>query len=343
MKSAVQVLSQKKSLRFEKITSPASEKLAWQIESFLLKVFRYGDYDFHTALCGKYSKDLSCTFFIARSEDSIIGAAGCLFSKQNPAIALFGPVCVELQYRRRGLGTRLCELLLSHLMLQGCMVVYLGVAQDNPAIYLYQKIGFEKHRGIVMRKFFSSKDKFTKEFLPGQDTIIRRIEWEDYPFVLSLICEPAEMKTVDFLKGIYSTKLFGPRKFLSVFPQMMEKLEKNTGLANVLLTNHSKFVVGIAQVGKLPSPAQDHIAVLDFFVHDNYINQAQYLVLSTLKESYLLSKTRIVSYCLACDEIKRNIIESIGAKRISTLPKYARVENKLIDVFVYQFGGSNET
>ena len=82
-----------------KVSSPVLAGRVWEIESFCLKIFEYGDYSFRRALAGTLGRGLGCVFFIAQHNGSIVGAAGCLYCLDNPAVALVGPVCVEAGYR----------------------------------------------------------------------------------------------------------------------------------------------------------------------------------------------------------------------------------------------------
>jgi len=127
-----------------RVTAPAAPEAAWEVESLLLKIFEYGDYSFRSALLGEYSKTLNCTFFLAKHKGKMIGAAGCLYTHKNPAIAIVGPVGVTAEYRGNGIGTKLVTSLIKHLELRGCRAVYLGVLDDNPAVNFFRGLGFRK-------------------------------------------------------------------------------------------------------------------------------------------------------------------------------------------------------
>jgi len=327
---------EKSGIEFCQVNSPVNLPTAWQIESLLLKIFEYGDYSFRSALCGRYCKELNCTFFISRKNTSVIGAAGCLYSRKNPLICILGPVCVESAFRRKGLASELCKLLLSYLKAEGCLAVYLGVGQHNPAVALYKKLGFEKYKGIVMRKLFCSESLFAEKFSEFKEIKLRRTDWSDFPSVSALICEPANLYTFDYQRKIFSSKFVKPHRFLSVFPEMIKSFEKYGGFANVLIAGNEEALVGIAHINRLSSPTQCHIAILDFFVRDNFIGQSSNLVAKTIQQSFFLSTKKIIAYCIACDHNKQNVLQSLGAKKLTVLPQHIYLDNKFIDVLIYE-------
>ena len=64
-------------------------------------------------------------------------------------------IAVLPEYRRRGIGTALLEQLLEQLRAAGYVAVSLSVQQENPALHLYERLGFESVRvtdgEVVMR------------------------------------------------------------------------------------------------------------------------------------------------------------------------------------------------
>jgi len=334
-------ISSKADIRIKRVTAPLDTETVWEIESFLLKIFEYGDYSFRSALSGKYHQTLNCTFFLANYNDFLIGAAGCLYAHNNPAVSIIGPVCVDAKFRRNGIGTKLISYAVEFLKTRGCKAVYLAVAADSPAVSFYKKLGFQKYKGVVMRRLFSSEEIFGDCFNKSDDTNIRRVVWGDFPAVQALASFPAGICTFDFRRSIFSSRYVPPSTFLSFFPEMMKAFARYGGFANVLVSGYKETVVGIAHISKLPGKAQQHIAELDFFAHDNFIKHAQTLVDKTIEESRSLSIDRINCYCLACDRLKRSIFESLGARQIAVLPANVRINENLVDVLIYEMRGHN--
>jgi GNAT superfamily N-acetyltransferase len=278
-------------ITFSKLISPVSPEKSWQLESFLLKIFEFGNYSFRRALQSQLSPELQCTFFIAQHNDTIIAAAGAMYDIENPAVALFGPVCADPQYRNLGLGRKLCQLLLDHLQTVNVEAVYLGVSPDNPAMHLYQKIGFEKRAGIVLRKLFVDEQSFNKRYSQRNRQIsIQPLKWHHFPEVSAMLCEPADMYTYDFSKGLYSTRYAEPHRFLPVLPEMMSAVEKKAAVYNVLRLDDSKSIVGIASITLSPHGQFGNASMLDFFTLDDFLENANTLIVQTIRQ-YKLSIT----------------------------------------------------
>jgi len=330
------IAEEKLDIKIFKTSSPVLTQRAWQIESFLLKIFEYGDYSFTKALTGRLSSRLQCTFFTAQNNCSILAVAGCLHSRNNPTVAILGPVCTEPKNRRKNLAFRVCGMLLEHLKAQKIQAVYLGVKDNVPAVNLYKKLGFTKYSGIVMRKLFVSNDEFNKRYSPDQQTVIRKIDWQDFAEISALLCEPARLYCFDFCRQIFSTRYVEAQRFLPIFPDIMNSLEKNGGYGRVLQTKECRSVVGTAFIKTPPTSAQSHIAILVFFVLDDFLDKAKGLVSETLKQSGLDGYRTILCYCPNCDIHKKQILLSLDAEPYAALPDFIRINNKLQDVIIYK-------
>jgi GNAT superfamily N-acetyltransferase len=324
-----------------RVTAPLPPEATWEIESLLLKIFEYGDYSFRSALQGEYSKTLDCTFFLARYKEKLVGLAGCLCGRKNLAIAVLGPVGVAAEYRGNGIGTKLVTSLIDYLKLKGYMAVYLGVSRGTTAATFYEKLSFKRYKGIVMRLLMCPEAQFEERYFGKcADTEIRRVAWGDFPGIQGLLTYPCSMYTVDLRRSIFSSKYVKPTKFLSIFPEMMRAFAKHGGFANVLVAQQKENIVGLAHIRKLPGQAQRHIAELDFYVHDNFTEQAELPVLATLQESTRLSIQRVNFYCLGCDRTKRDIIEALGGTQVATLSENVLLHGIYEDVLVYQVRGT---
>jgi len=330
------VTQQKPDIKTLKTSSPVLPRRAWQIESFCLKILEYGDYSFRKALTSQLSSRLQCTFFTAQNNGSILAAAGCLHSVDDPAVAILGPVCTDPKHRNKGMAGHVCKILLEHLEVQKIQAVYLGVKDNIPAVNLYKKLGFTQHSGIVMRKLFVSKDEFNKRYSPGQQTIVRRIDWRDFAEVSAFFCEPTGMHSFDFCRQIFSAGYAETQTFLPVFPGLMDSLEKNGGHGSILQTKENQSIVGTAFIKTLPSKMQSHIAILEFFMLDGFLDKGKNLVSETIKQSGFNSNRIILCYCPNCDIHKKQILLSLGAESYATLPGFIRINNKFRDTIIYK-------
>lgn len=329
-------IAKRNHLKFSKVISPVTSMEAWQVESFLLRTFEYGNYSFRSALCGTYGKDLRATFIVAKDKGDIVAAAGCLYSLQNPAIAIMGPVCVDPAYQRHGLGSELCENILEHLEGENTIAVYLGVKKQNAAKGLYAKAGFTDYVGIVMRKLLSDKKVFEQIYPQSSHPRIRKMAWSDYPAISALMCEPMNFYTLDFMRGIYSSRYIKPERFLPVFPEMMESSKTNGNFANVLLPENSETPFGIAQVSCLSSSSCNYTYMLDFFTHNNFVTEATELASKTISESAQAGVKNLFAHCLACDATKKGVLESLGAKKSAVVADYVHIGDICTDLIIYK-------
>lgn len=321
-----------------RVAAPLEAGPAWELESFLLQVFEYGDYSFRSALGGTYSDALGCTFFLARSEGRLIGAAGCLHAREAPAVAIVGPVAVAPGYRRTGVATESLQRLMADLQQRGCLGAYLGVSPTNPARHLYERLGFHTHAGIVMRRLFCSDRDFEQSRF-GRDgkVSVRACDWGDFAAVMCLLTAPCAMHTADFQQGLFSTRYAPPHRFLPVFPTMMNAVSRFGGCAHVLVTGKHDSVVGLSQLVRNSGQAQRHGAQLDLFVRDDFLDEAEVLARQTIDSAGSLGVRRITSCCLACDSAKRRILEQVGGRPVAQLPAAALIGESLEDAIIYQW------
>jgi len=115
----------------------------------------------------------------------------------------------------------------------------------------------------------------------------------------------------------------------------MKDFAKHGGFANVLISKKEENVVGIAHIRRLPGKARRHIAELDFYTHDNFIERAKTLVQQTIEESDSLFISGINCYCLACDDNKREILIGLSFRQIAVLPENVCIKGNYYDVLIY--------
>jgi GNAT superfamily N-acetyltransferase len=323
------------------LSAPLAPDLAWEAEALLLEIFEHGDYSLRAALSGTYSQQLDCIFSFARENQALVGAAGALCGARNPSIALLGPVGVLEKYRGRGLGTALVTALVDDLRGRGCEVVYLGVSARNPAGRLYERLGFVSYQGIVRRLLLHPEGDWEQTCLaPCEHVEIRRADWGDFPSVQALLCYPGSMVTVDWSRGIFSSRYVPPARFLPLFPEIVKTCTQQGGLVNVLVTRRTQRITGFAYACRLPGPARGHIAQLEFYVHDHFLAQASHLVLATLLDAGSLGFPWLRCALLGSDRLKRRIVESLDGTPLATLPGSACINDQLEEVVVYEWNMS---
>jgi GNAT superfamily N-acetyltransferase len=318
--------------------APLVREQAWEIEALLLRVFEYGDYSLRSALSGAYAEHLDCIFSCIREDGVLVGAGAALCGRRNPTVALLGPIGVVDTHRRRGIGTTLVNSLLRNLQSRGCHAVYLGVSSGHPALRFYQRLGFVTYQGIVRRLLLDRKEDWQQTyFAPSAQVEVRPANWGDFPGVQALLCCPGSMITVDLARGVFSSRYVEPGRFLSLFPDIIRCCNRRDGRANVLVTRPAQSVGGFAYACPLPGEGQRHVGCLEFYVHDNFMDEAGALVRATLLDARRMNLRRLRCLALAADRPKRRIAKSLGGTYAAEFVASARVNDDFHDVVVYEW------
>ncbi|HPS56364.1 MAG TPA: GNAT family N-acetyltransferase [Sedimentisphaerales bacterium] len=325
-----------KQIKFYTICSPTTAKDAQQIQSFLLDIFEYGDYNFRSALLGKFSPSLKTVYYLAKYKNAIIAVAGALYSRKSGFFAFVGPVCVAETYRHLGIGRKIVALLLDHLKSNNCCAAYLGVKPNNPASCFYRQLGFDNYTGIVMRKLFVPQEEIEKKFQSPALLKIQPLQWHHWPAVMALFAWPAKLYTADFQNNIFSSRYFPVEKFAPVFGTLMTSIQKNKGFANILISDTEDVITGCCHITPNVSSFCKHIAVSDFYFHDNCLNKAQLLLNATIEKAKNTDIKKIYFYCLACDYEKRKIIESLNGSLEAVLPGNVNINQSFVDLLIYR-------
>ncbi len=323
-------------IKYYSICSPATTKDAQQIQSFLLDIFEYGDYNFRLALLQKFSPALKSVYYLAKYENSIIAAAGGLYNLNSSVFAIVGPVCVAEAWRRLGIGKKIVELLLQHLKSNNCCAAYLGVNPHNRATALYRQLGFDNYNGFVMRKLFVPQEEIEKKFQSPAFLKIKSLQWHHWPALMALFAWPARLYTADFSNNIFSSRYFPIEKFAPVFSTLMTNIQKNEGYANVLISNTEDVITGYCNIIPNAPSFGKHIAVADFYLHDDCLDKAGLLLKTTIEKTKNSGIEKIYFYCLSCDHEKQKIIESIGGSVEVVLPRNINVNQSCVDLLIYR-------
>lgn len=274
----------------------------------LVSSFGYGNYCFRRALSGWGDSGLQTSIAICCDQDGIKGLSLALYDKNDPRIAIFGPIAVDESFRNNGIGREIAVKALSHLQEVGVKAVYIGVKEGHSARNLYRRIGFQEYSGVVMRRMFAEANKFESDYFKLDHKLqVRQPSWADYPKFQFLFSYPCKMKAFDCQKGYLSTRYVPQRKFLGVFPEMMEKLESGAADIRVLVVGQKESVVGVSIAQKTENPGLEGVNV-DFFVHDNFLGFSG-LLFEPLIKNEAFSEQDFHSRCLMSDTVRKEVLE----------------------------------
>ncbi len=116
-------------------------------------------------------KDPSQFFFVAEEGKKIIGIITGHVGERDEArvyrierIGFIDEVCVDPNYRHRGIGNQLHETMLAQLYKEDIDFIGVGVAFKNPAFHFYKSFGFSPEGMwlIQKKKSFQKKNKVKK-------------------------------------------------------------------------------------------------------------------------------------------------------------------------------------
>jgi GNAT superfamily N-acetyltransferase len=304
----------KGNLSVELLESPLDNLLAWEVEQFLVKMFEYGNYSFRAALLGDHADVLTFVLCLVREENRLLGIGACLYRKSSPNVAILGPVGVSAQHRGQGLGSRLVNRLLRHLDWIGCKATFLGMSPDVDVTPFYEKSGFTSHSGVVLCRYAQGKEIFDNLYQRTQTTLARPMDWGDFADVSALYTHPGKMYSFDFTGGLLSSRYVELPSFLPVFPALMKSLQRRGGLAYVMESRQSRQVVGMARILRADGSVRKHVGELEFYLHDNFLGLGRILLDQIVHKALLQSIERMYIWCIDCDTVKRELVESIDAR-----------------------------
>lgn len=296
-------------MEIEVYNAPPPLNLAVSSAKLLVTVFGCGNYSFKKALSGWEGSGLQTLLAICRNQEKIKGLALALYDKNDPRIAIFGPIAVDENFRKKGIGRKIAVIALQNLKKIGVKAVYLGVKEEHPARSFYRHLGFQEYTGVVMRKTFAETHTFEDDYYKaGQKVQLRKTSWADYPKFQALFSYPCTMKAFDWQSGYLSSKYLPLKKFLGVFPEMMEKHESGKADIKVLIAGEKEAIVGISLTQK---NAESNIqgVNLDFFIHDNFLEHSNLLLESSIHNSVFSTKS-FFSKCLISDRARKDILEN---------------------------------
>lgn len=321
-------------MRIDVLKLPFDRGVVESTESLFAGVFGYGNYDFHMALTGWGGCGLGTLLALCRDGERLIGAAMALFNTKLPAVAIFGPIAVDEEYREKGIGKRLAVQVIESLKEAGVQAVYLGVKQGHPARGLYSRLGFEDHSGVVMRKLLVSEDHFSHGYFgAGGDVIARQVSWADYPGFSALFSHACNMKAFDLRKGYFSSKYVPVAKFLGVFPEMMKNLEDGWEDVRVLAEGVRGSIVGVAVSKRFAGGVG-----IDFFIHDSFLAHSNALFQSVINDK-TSAGMMVWAECLGSDITRKEILcnsgFSLSCQSEQDIPGYGK---EVVETYKYAGG-----
>jgi N-acetylglutamate synthase-like GNAT family acetyltransferase len=230
--------------------------------------WKRGDFDWIESLKGDYAETLRFSVVQGRIENQLAATATAIQSKEDPRVALISSVMVGSVHRGLGLGAEATKRTMTEAAKLGAEVCYLGTAQWPQNVY--QKIGFKRWNGNVMRHELSGRGRLEEVFFAkGQLTLIRKASWGDATGFVTLVVQPLSTRLLSFQNSIFSGPFQHLRRCVSNFPTLYSSSINSGGNMLILQGDRHGQALGFAIWSRRGS-GLDWNAILDVATHDNY-------------------------------------------------------------------------
>lgn len=283
-------------------------------------------------LKGHFVKWCIDRYFIGEVNGIKIAIMSYTLPSQKGEIATFGFVYTKPEYRGRGISSIMMNYVMeSFNMERNLLTVYLA-AGNLIAKRIYSKHGFCNYNGIVMRYLLPHVKNFDKfYFSKVLKTRIRKVTWGDQPCFEALYNLPVNC----FIRD-YPSRTFEGIGFESQFLGMIEN-NKNK-VTTLVLENEYKRVIGVSSLKPCNSVYENHLRVLDFFIHPNYLDKGEKLIHQSIKVATKQQRNikKILACIASCDLQKINLVKRLGFKKIARLQGLFVRNSEEIDLIIYQ-------
>ena len=286
------------------------------------------------AMNGDYRDSLTIRSVVGRIDGGAAGTTTLYHSRQCPEVSLVAAVVTHPDYRKQGIARRLTDAVVELGFEAGCRVAYLSGRTGPQCVYLH--CGFTHLNESFMRCAADNDSDCEKEFFePGQSTTIRPANWGDLPGTACLAAQPVETLVLDYPRCLLSGRYSPLHLCVSVFPNVWYEVSARGGAMVMLIGARPHRVLGFGSLTPHPKSGCDHVAVIDFAVHDNYQHRAGDLLDELIGAARDHKISALQAYAAALDTRKEDLLKHAGFHPIARLPGQLRVNNEDIDVSIW--------
>lgn len=293
------------------------------------------DVDWLQSMRGAYAQTLRTQVALARVDGHAVGTASMAFACDRPRVGVVEDVMTREDFRGLGIAATLTEGLVQRAWEAGCRVVYLGNSPRQVSVY--EKIGFRRLYGAVMRRAAPGETEPEKDFFaPGQQTSVRPANWGDLPGVACLMAQPMESLCLDFLRGLVSPRYAPPLRCVSNFTSLWYGMETLGGAMLALEGEDPHRVLGLGSITPGPAPLRGHSAVIDALAHDNYPQGVKHLLDRLVETARQKGIALLQAYAAATDSSKVEHFRAVGLTPVAMLPEAIRLKDRPVDAILLQ-------
>ena len=293
------------------------------------------DYDWLKSMRGDYSDSLVIQSLIGKIDGIPAGTASVNYPRRDPEIAVVGSVLTHPDFRRLRIAEHLTNAATDFAFAAGCKVAYLGAARIPTCIYL--KCGYDWHNGGVMRCEADGCSECEQQFFRSdQETTIRSACWGDLAGLACLVVQDLDCCVIDYPRGYLSGKYVSLERCVSNFSNIYDQVVARGGVMKMLIGERPHRVLGFGTLTPEPSPARNHIAVLDVAAHDNYIDQLPQLIETLKDEARSAGIEKLQAYVADQDQAKSQFLRHADLQPIANLHGQLKIDGRKMDVTVLE-------
>ncbi len=244
--------------------------------------------------------DLDTRFYIGVVDSQAV-ANICLFEHEQ--VALLAHVYTRPEFRQRGIARHLNRVVMDDFRNRGGKAMTLGTDYDTHPFRLYESFGFKEilpEAGNMTCEIEPGSQE--NAFSPGRSVSVHDQRWSDWPHLNLLYHQTGG----DWFRSVRH-KLFKPVSYEGPFLAEHVEVEKSMVLAKTMVTDEGT-AVGNLVCGSDPLWGND-ICLLDFHLHENYVNQS-----TALLKEFSCTRKKVLSYARS-DTYKEESLREAGFNR----------------------------
>jgi len=300
----------------------------WQTE------WNHTDVDWLEALRGAYADSLAIRLAVAYSDGRIVGTASAYYPRGGAEICCCADVLTLQDMRGHGIAANLTDTVVKSAFGAGCRVAYLGNANKPRSVY--EKIGFQRIRGAVMRRGAPGEaDPEAGWYAAGQPLSVRDTVWADLPGVACLLAQPLSICVADYPRGLVSAKYADPPRCVSNFTTVWYEVANRGGKMLTLAGASPYRVLGFGTLTPEPGPARGHRAVVEVVAHDNHEQGIELLIEGLMAEARRRNYRAVHAYVVESDQSKARYLRKAGFSSVAELPAQVRLGGRSLGVSLF--------
>ena len=317
------------------LTYPIDRQDQIQLIDLLQHEWERTDVDWLESMRGLHAETLKTRAVLGWLDGRPVATATVVYPVEEPEVCVVEDVMTLAQYRGRGIGEKLSNMVVDLAFEAGCRVAYLGNTPTSQGS-VYLKCGFERISGAIMRRPAPGQETCERDFYaPGQSTSVRQTQWGDLPGLACLMGQPLDCVLLDFRQGLVSSRYAEPVRCVSNFTSVWYDAQSRGGIMLTLAGESSSRVLGFGSLVPGPPPLRNRSALIDVAVHDHYAHGAQRIIDQLKKESRKRHIERLEAWVSESDFHKAAWFTDSGFSHEATLPRQLRLAEKTLAVKVY--------